>query len=353
MPKKEDFNMELNGIDISGYQANIDLSKVAADFVIVKATEGISYVSPVCDHQYQQAKKLGKLLGVYHYAHPEYNSAISEVDFFVKNIKGYLGECAIFLDWESSGLWNVSWALQWLQYFRQKTGITPVFYTYESVLQRYDWSPVAKAGFKLWAAKYRDYGIDNNYDMTNAGSRPRLGAFSKMIMWQWTSVGRLNGYSGNLDCDRFYGSPDDWRALYGKIAPAQKPKTVQVYRLYNATTQDHFYTVDSGEKSQLIANGWTYEGIAWNSPTSGNPVIRLYNSATGDHMYTASGDEANNLVRSGWKREGTAFFVKRSGTPVYRLYKAKTCDHLFTISTNEKKSAMMSGYKDEGIAFYI
>ena len=82
--------MELNGIDISGYQANIDLSKVAADFVIVKATEGISYVSPVCDHQYQQAKKLGKLLGVYHYAHPEYNSAISEVDFFVKNIKGYL-----------------------------------------------------------------------------------------------------------------------------------------------------------------------------------------------------------------------------------------------------------------------
>ena len=42
MPKKEDFNMELNGIDISGYQANIDLSKVAADFVIVKATEGIS-----------------------------------------------------------------------------------------------------------------------------------------------------------------------------------------------------------------------------------------------------------------------------------------------------------------------
>lgn len=348
--------MELNGIDISSYQSDIDLSKISADFVIVKATEGISYVSPVCDRQYQQAKKLGKLLGIYHFARPEYNSAYSEVEFFLKNVKGYLGQCAIFLDWESAGLWNVSWALQWLQYFKHKTGIAPVFYTYESVLRGYDWSPVAKAGFKLWAAKYRDYGIDRNYDMSNAGSKPRLGAFSSMIMRQWTSVGRLDGYGRDLDCDRFYGSADDWRALYG-VAPAQKSNPnhsgVPVYRLYNPTSQDHFYTVDSGEKSQLVGSGWRYEGIAWYSPASGNQVTRFYNPHTGDHMYTASGAEGNNLVRSGWKREGTAFFVKSSGTPVFRLYKSKTCDHLFTASTQEKQSALLIGYKDEGTAFYI
>lgn len=349
--------MELNGIDVSGYQSDIDLSKVAADFVIVKATEGISYVSPSCDRQYQQAKKLGKLLGVYHFARPEYNSAYSEVEFFVKNIKGYLGQCAIFLDWESAGMWNVSWALQWLQYFKQKTGITPVFYTYQSVLQSYDWSPVAKAGFKLWAAKYRDYGIDRNYDMSLAGSKPQIGAFSSMIMWQWTSVGRLDGYGDNLDCDRFYGSADDWRALYGKIAPAQKPqtqtKTTAVYRLYNPTSQDHFYTIDSGEKTQLVGTGWRYEGIAWMSPSSGTPVTRFFNPKTGDHMYTASETEGNNLVKTGWKREGTAFFAKTSGTPVFRLYKSKTCDHLFTASTQEKQSALLIGYKDEGTAFYV
>lgn len=348
--------MELNGIDISSYQADIDLSKISADFVIVKATEGISYVSPSCDRQYQQAKKLGKLLGIYHFARPEFNSAYSEVEFFIKNVKGYLGECAVFLDWESAGLYNVSWALQWLQYFKQKTGITPIFYTYENVLCGYDWSPVAMAGFKLWAAKYRDYGIDENYDMSSAGSKPKLGAFSKMIMWQWTSVGRLDGYSGNLDCDRFYGSADDWRALYG-IAPAQKSNPnhsgVPVYRLYNPTSQDHFYTVDSGEKSQLVGSGWRYEGIAWYSPASGNPVTRFYNPHTDDHMYTASGAEGNNLVRSGWKREGTAFFVKASGTPVFRLYKSKTCDHLFTASTQERQSALLAGYKDEGTVFCI
>ena len=33
----------MNGIDISIYQKSIDLSKVACDFVIVKATEGKTY----------------------------------------------------------------------------------------------------------------------------------------------------------------------------------------------------------------------------------------------------------------------------------------------------------------------
>ena len=37
--------MALNGIDISNWQAGIDLSAVPCDFVISKATEGCWYVS--------------------------------------------------------------------------------------------------------------------------------------------------------------------------------------------------------------------------------------------------------------------------------------------------------------------
>lgn len=32
-------------------------------------------------------------------------------------------------------------------------------------------------------------------------------------MWQWTSVGRLNGYNGNLDCSVFYGDRSAWEAF--------------------------------------------------------------------------------------------------------------------------------------------
>ena len=60
--------MSLNGIDISGWQAGIDLSVVPADFVIMKATQGTGFVSDDFTRQYQQAKETGKLLGIYHYA---------------------------------------------------------------------------------------------------------------------------------------------------------------------------------------------------------------------------------------------------------------------------------------------
>lgn len=56
----------LNGIDISGWQGDIDLSKLNFDFVIVKATEGTGYVNPYCDKKVQQAIKLGKKWGFYH-----------------------------------------------------------------------------------------------------------------------------------------------------------------------------------------------------------------------------------------------------------------------------------------------
>lgn len=39
----------LKGIDISKWQAGIDLNKINCDFVIIKATEGKSYVDPSCD----------------------------------------------------------------------------------------------------------------------------------------------------------------------------------------------------------------------------------------------------------------------------------------------------------------
>ena len=43
--------MALNGIDISNWQAGIDLSVVPCDFVISKATEGSWYVSADCARQ--------------------------------------------------------------------------------------------------------------------------------------------------------------------------------------------------------------------------------------------------------------------------------------------------------------
>ena len=94
--------MSMNGIDISSWQSGIDLAKVPCDFVIIKATEGLTYVNPDCDRAYQQGLKLGKKLGVYHFAGK--NGASQEAEYFVNNIKGYIGKALLALDWEGSGV---------------------------------------------------------------------------------------------------------------------------------------------------------------------------------------------------------------------------------------------------------
>ena len=78
--------MSMNGIDVSNWQAGINLAAVPADFVVMKATEGISYVSPDCDRQYQQAKAAGRCLGVYHYANG--GNVQAEADWFLNNMTG-------------------------------------------------------------------------------------------------------------------------------------------------------------------------------------------------------------------------------------------------------------------------
>lgn len=208
--------MSLKGVDISNHQRGLDISKIDCDFVIMKATEGKSYVDPSCDNFFQQALKLGKKLGVYHFANNPQNSAEQEANWFINNTKGYIGKAIPVLDWESKDTSNVAWALEWLQRVEKAYGCKPLIYMSESVVNRHDWSSVANANYGLWVAKYRDNNADYNYDMSNAGNKPSVKYWSFYALWQWTSTGRLNGWSGNLDLDEFYGDATAWDAYVGK-----------------------------------------------------------------------------------------------------------------------------------------
>ena len=210
-----------NGIDISNHQGSMDLAKVLkqtkTDFVICKSTEGVKFVDKFCDKFMIIAQDAGKQVGFYHFARPEWNSAKAEAEFFLRQTKGYFGKGIPVLDWESSGKSNVKWAKEWLDYIYEKTGVKPVIYMSESVVNAYNWKAVADTGYGLWVARYRDYNIDRNYDMSTCGKKPVVKWWSFYMMWQWTSVGRLDGYSGNLDCDVFYGDSKSWDA-YVKCA---------------------------------------------------------------------------------------------------------------------------------------
>ena len=238
----------MRGIDISEAQKYIDLSKIDFDFVIIKATEGKTYTDPCFFKHLNNALKIGKPIGFYHYARPENNSAHDEVDNFLKAVGDKIGQGVPFLDWESSAKYNVKWALDWLNEFYSRTGVKPLIYMSQSVVNSYDWSKVAPK-YGLWVAKYKDYGIDYNYDMSNAGSLPSIKWWETCYMWQWTSVGRLDGYSSNLDCDEFYGDESLWDELK-KVEDDDKTDFNYIEVLdgvneyYKHETGDCFFTID-------------------------------------------------------------------------------------------------------------
>lgn len=211
--------MTMNGIDVSNWQAGINLAAVPADFVIMKATQGTNYISPDCDRQYQQAKKAGRLLGVYHYVAG--GNAIAEADYFVNNIKGYIGEAILVLDWEieQNHAWgNYEYLKQVARRVKERTGVIPIIYSMAGIYNGI--SAVAKelnAG--LWIAQY----ADNN--PTGYQAHPwNEGAYGCAIR-QYTSAGRLAGYNGNLDLNIAYMDRNAWMKYAAKNGskPAAAP----------------------------------------------------------------------------------------------------------------------------------
>lgn len=205
----------LRVIDAASYQGDMNQGEMDFDALIVKATEGVNYVNPYCDSEFQEAYSLEKKMGVYHFARNTKNSAQAEAEFFIKNTQGYIGKAIPVLDWEDSDTSNISWALTWLKLVEKAYGCKPLLYTSESVVNAYDWSPVANADYGIWCAKYADYIPDYNFNMAGAGPAPSIKWWKTMALWQWTSVGRIDGHNGNLDCSIFYGDSDAWDKYVG------------------------------------------------------------------------------------------------------------------------------------------
>lgn len=130
-----------------------------------------------------------------------------------------------------------------------------------------------------------------------------------------------------------------------------------MYRMYNPSTGEHFYTAGTAERNNLFTVGWNYERVAWVAPASGNPVYRLSNTRSGDHHYTINPAEKDMLVNAGWHYEGIGWYspAQTAGAlPVYRQYNpnAKTGAHNYTTSLAEAQHLAAAGWRDEGVAFY-
>lgn len=206
----------LLGIDISSWQADIDLTAVDPDFVIVKVTQDVgTYASANSHHkgQIEAALAQGRPTGVYHYVGGgdggTAEDAQAEADRFLAAVAatGHASDVFYAIDWESieNSAWgNTGYLSIIVSRVQSATGKPVLLYASSGV---YPWNVAAAYGCVPWVAQYADS------DPTGWTTSPWSDGSWSAKMHQYTGTGRVNGYSGDLDLNVWYGSEAELRAL--------------------------------------------------------------------------------------------------------------------------------------------
>ena len=232
----------MRGIDISHwngwpFKATTKQGYKESDFVIVKATQGVSY-SYITYFAKAMAKANAdkKLLGAYHYAAG--GDPVAEADYFVSVVKPYIGSAILALDWEKGGnrAWgSTTWARKFVDRVHSKAGVWPLIYTGTEGVKH---CASCASDCALWFAGYPLNA--NSWTCPSWPRRYSIKPWSAYVIWQFTSG------AGKLDRNTSPMSADRWKELAGAKKAAKTFKKT-------ATISKNTY---SGEFPELPSRGY-------------------------------------------------------------------------------------------------
>jgi GH25 family lysozyme M1 (1,4-beta-N-acetylmuramidase) len=258
------------GIDVSNYQPSVNWSAVKSngyDFAWTKSTEGVTYEDPsFTSARMTAAKNAGVLIGAYHYARYDNNTAAAEVSHYLSIAGNYIkpGWLPPMLDVEApigAGALNSTkaqisaWVNAWCNGILSATGVRPIVYTYISYASTYLDSTVTQ--WPLWMANY-------NGQSTQTGGPNATSPWSTWTFWQ------NNDTTGNAsvpgDADVFNGTSTTLQtwvipAAASSPSPASGATTVGSPTVLNwadvtgATGYDVY--VDGTKKATVSSSQWS------------------------------------------------------------------------------------------------
>jgi lysozyme len=238
------------GVDTSHYQGTNNWSSIKnnntpnRDFAWTKADEGTtnSFNDSTFITNMNNGTAAGVLMGAYHFAHPESNTATAEAVHFLSVVQpngpngtsNYLGSSYLrpVVDIEtgngaSVGSANLSdWTNAFINYVINNGGgarVEPLIYCNTNYAQSYFNSTIVTR--KLWIANY-------NYTESQAlgTSSPPTGVWAAWSFWQYSSSINLNGVGSNpVDTDVANGDINFVRTF--KIQPVPEPAALPMLLL--------------------------------------------------------------------------------------------------------------------------
>lgn len=239
----------MDGIDISKHNGNIDFDKVKSsgiDTIIMKATEGGSYIDPMLEENYKQALGKGFNIGFYHFLY-ELSDPKRQANWFWQNIKDKEFNVIPVLDAErnNNNKFNketyTKFCLDFLEEFKGLSGIDCILYTYTSFANSLMDNRLKP--YKLWEANYytNNGQRHNRKGLTNIWGKDIVGH-------QYTSTGRVNGINTNCDLNDF-----EEGILLNKIEKPSKPVNNPVKEEGKLLKECKKHLLNYGDKGTFVA----------------------------------------------------------------------------------------------------
>ena len=249
----------IKGIDVSSWQGVVDYRKVKAggiDFVIIRAGFGreVSQKDNCFEQNYSAAKAAGLDVGAYWYSYADSaEDAVREAKACMEVIKGKKFEYPIYFDLEEQSQFakgkNFCFCDSVIKAFcgeLEKNGYLAGLYCSTYYLNNFVSNNVA-GKYPLWVAQY-------NYRCTYTAN--------KYGIWQYSSEGRVNGISDNVDMDYCY---TDYPTIVknGGYNGYKKPVTAEkktVTQLAKEVIEGKWSNGDE-RKQKLTEAGYSYSAV--------------------------------------------------------------------------------------------
>jgi len=202
-------------IDLSHWEAPLDFAAIKAagiEAVILKCTQGTTFVDPTFAERSVAAPAAGLLVGAYHFFTTE--NTTKQIDWFLQH-SGSVPVLALDFEPDPSNETLEASASAMVADLHARTGRWPLLYTGRWTIPVTD-QTLAKC--PLWLAEW--------------GSDPVLPlGFSAWTFWQYTATATVPGVPGACDRDRFAGTVAELHDWWHQANPGAGVLTTIVKRL--------------------------------------------------------------------------------------------------------------------------
>lgn len=277
------------GIDISSHQGNIDLAalKNHIDFVIIRVGYGVKgTIDTKFIRNANLCRDLGIPMGFYWYSYALNTEDVKkEAEAFLQAIKPYTPEYGCWFDMEDADGYKKkngmpdNQTLQDMCYtfceLVENAGYYSGIYASQSWLNN-QLSCDKLSRFDKWVAQWPMSGGKQKGLAVDPNSR------SDLSLWQFTSVGRLDGYSGRLDVNYAYKSFPNPKSTTPEPEPTPAPADPE------PETPQKFNVGDRVKINGALYSSSNAERPAGNVSNTTTNITRYAKGAA--HPYNTTGD---------------------------------------------------------------